>query len=191
MNLDPQTPEGARNRTLLKVVAGLAVAGVVIGLLTGLAGASALRAIGLDPDNPPPPDSVPSTTATSSPETSEPTETTRATEPTASQDDSKDKKNKKKDKDKKKPKLDATPKEVSPGERINLSGKFPKLDNGAVLQVQRLEDGSWDDFPVTVTSDGDGAFETWVVTSRTGKMKFRLKVQESKLATPAATVRIG
>lgn len=183
MNLDPQTQTGARNRSLLKIVAGLALAGVVIGLLTGVLGATALRAIGFKSEDTPPPAS-PSPTSTTSPEPTQ--ETTEPSDsPTESDPPEKDAE------DKDEPRLKASPAQVSPGQRINLSGSFPELHEGAVLQVQRREDGTWEDFPVVARTNTDGTFETWVVTERSGTAKFRLKAKNGSGKTPPAAVQIG
>jgi len=195
MNLDPQTPGGARNRRVIKILAGLAAVGVLLGLFGGLLGATAIRALGLDDTEMPPPPNTSTTTATSQP-TEEPESSEGDTAPDATREDSKsaadkDKKKNKDKKDKKKPKLNATPNHVSPGERINLTGRIPKADPGTQLQVQRLENGDWDDFPVVAETDDNGSFETWVVTGRTGKMKFRMKVMDGSGKTPPTTVKIG
>ncbi|MGH3423084.1 MAG: hypothetical protein ACRDO8_00065, partial [Nocardioidaceae bacterium] len=141
MDLDPHSAVGARNRAIVKIVVGLAAAGVVIGLLTGLAGAGAMRAIGFKPDQTPPPASVAPPTG-ESPETTGTTGSTPASEPTStpSPDEgggSGDNKGKDKDKDDQKPSLEASPAQVGAGERISLSGSFPALGEGEVLQVQR------------------------------------------------------
>ena len=39
-------------------------------------------------------------------------------------------------------------------EQIDLTGVYPGGE-GAILQVQRFEDGSWDDFPVAVSVSGE------------------------------------
>ena len=58
---------------------------------------------------------------------------------------------------------------VRPGEPIDLTGVYPGGE-GAVLRVQRLEDGAWVDFAdgsveATVSNE---TFSTYVVTERTG-----------------------
>jgi hypothetical protein len=60
---------------------------------------------------------------------------------------------------------------VSPGERIDLTGVYQNGE-GAVLQVQRYE-GGWTDFPVTTTVSG-GIFSTYLTTSRSGVLRFRV-----------------
>ena len=67
--------------------------------------------------------------------------------------------------------LQAFPARVAPGERINLTGVYPRGE-GATMQVQRFENG-WTDFPVTASVRG-GTFTTYVLTSRTGQTRWRV-----------------
>ncbi len=67
--------------------------------------------------------------------------------------------------------LQAFPTEVSPGERINLTGVYP-TGEGAVLQVQRFE-GGWTDFGVDANVSG-GIYNTYILTSRLGEAKIRV-----------------
>jgi hypothetical protein len=84
--------------------------------------------------------------------------------------------------------LQAFPTEVSPGERINLTGVYLNGE-GATLQVQRFE-GSWTDFPVDARVSG-GIFETYVLTSRTGKVRFRVTDISTGRSSNPVSVRIG
>ena len=84
--------------------------------------------------------------------------------------------------------LQAFPTEVSPGERINLTGVY-QSGEGAVLQVQRFE-GAWTDFPVNANVTG-GIFNTYIVTSRTGKARLRVVDQALGRASNPVTVTIG
>ena len=68
--------------------------------------------------------------------------------------------------------LRARPATVSPNERIDLTGAYPGGD-GARLVVQRLDDGRWTDFPVTIGVDGR-RFSSYIQTSRTGQLRFRV-----------------
>jgi hypothetical protein len=67
--------------------------------------------------------------------------------------------------------LTAFPTTVASSQRINLTGVY-RRGEGATLQVQRFE-GGWKDFPTTATVRG-GIFTTYVMTSRTGKNRFRV-----------------
>jgi hypothetical protein len=84
--------------------------------------------------------------------------------------------------------LQAFPTEVSPGERINLTGVY-QAGEGAVLQVQRFE-GAWSDFPVSANVSG-GIFNTFILTSRTGKARFRVIDHALNRASNPVTVTIG
>jgi hypothetical protein len=68
--------------------------------------------------------------------------------------------------------LEASPREVGANERITLTGEFPGHD-GARLQVQRFEGGSWGDFPVQTTV-GSGRFSTYITTGHTGVNRLRV-----------------
>lgn len=85
--------------------------------------------------------------------------------------------------------LFVAPQQVSPGQRINFNGVYPSAE-GATLQVQRREGGSWTDFPVTATVRG-GSFETWIMTSQSGNSKFRVYDESAGKASNVVTIRIG
>ncbi len=84
--------------------------------------------------------------------------------------------------------LKASPAEVAGGERINLTGAYPRGD-GATLQVQRFE-GSWVDFPVTATVR-DGTFATYIYSGHTGKNRFRVTDTGSGKSSNVVAVQIG
>ncbi|QIG44854.1 hypothetical protein G5V58_20570 [Nocardioides anomalus] len=63
--------------------------------------------------------------------------------------------------------------EVGPMEEIYLTGVYPGGE-GAVLQVQRFENGKWQDFPVDVPVSG-GTFSTYVQTASSGVNTFRVR----------------
>jgi hypothetical protein len=86
--------------------------------------------------------------------------------------------------------LQAFPGQVTPGERINLTGVYRGRE-GATLQVQRSEGGAWGDFAdVTATVRG-GIFNTYVITSRTGVQRFRVLDVGSGRASNPVRVRVG
>lgn len=68
--------------------------------------------------------------------------------------------------------LNVSPSSVGPMERINLTGTWPGHDNVG-LQVQRLENGTWSNFPTSATVRV-GTFETYVETGRRGVNEFRV-----------------
>ena len=85
--------------------------------------------------------------------------------------------------------LSATQQSVSPMQQIDLTGTY-QGGEGAILQVQRLEDGAWSDFPVTMSVSG-GTFATYVQTSRTGPNKFRVIDTDTQTTSNEITVRVG
>ena len=78
---------------------------------------------------------------------------------------------------------------VGPMERIDLTGTFPGGE-GAVLQVQRLEGGTWEDFPVTV-SVSNGTFATYVQSGDPGPNQFRVKDSDSPRTSNPVKVQVG
>ena len=62
---------------------------------------------------------------------------------------------------------------VAPMEQIDLTGVYPGGE-GAILQVQRFESGTWTDFPASPVSVSDGTFSTYVLTGQPGVQRFRM-----------------
>ncbi len=164
------------------VTISLLVGGIVGALALGAAKLSGIESAGGGPVAKPSlyiPTGEPSTTPESYPDPTAP-ETSPTAEPSESPEPSPNKPSRRIS-------LQVFPNEVSPGERINFSGVYP-AGEGATLQVQRFE-GSWSDFPVTANVRG-GIFTTYIVTSRTGKAKFRVLDLGSGRASNAVTVTI-
>ncbi len=78
---------------------------------------------------------------------------------------------------------------VSPMGHIDLSGTYPGGD-GAILTVQRLEAGSWEDFPVS-TSVSAGAFSTYIQTGQPGVNRFRVFDSGNGTASNEIAVTVG
>ena len=74
-------------------------------------------------------------------------------------------------------------------QQIDLTGTY-QAGEGAILQVQRFEDGAWVDFPVTVSVSG-GTFATYVLTGRTGPNQFRVVDTDSEAVSNEVTVTVG
>jgi hypothetical protein len=74
-------------------------------------------------------------------------------------------------------------------EQIDLTGTYP-TGEGAILQVQRFEDGAWEDFPVTM-SVSNQTFSTYVQTSRPGENKFRVIDTDKDLFSNEVIVTVG
>lgn len=85
--------------------------------------------------------------------------------------------------------LEVSPAQVAPMQQINLTGSYPSGD-GAILQVQRFENGSWNDFPVTVAVSG-GGYRTYVMTGQSGENRFRVRDSDSGEASNPVTVTVG
>jgi hypothetical protein len=108
----------------------------------------------------------------------EPTET----EPTESE-------SKKKEKEKTEIALSAGQTSVGVMERIDLTGVYPGGE-GAILQVQRFNAGSWEDFPVTA-SVSNGTFTTYIQASSLGKNRIRVVDTNTGEKSNEVRVRIG
>ncbi|MFY0407239.1 hypothetical protein [Solicola sp. PLA-1-18] len=174
MEFSRRTDAGRRNQLLVKVVVGLVLVGAAIGVFVGMVSATVLDAVGIKATDPPPP--TPSASASAAPSaaasvtpTAAPTTEAPAPRP--------------------QPRIEASPTDASPGERVTLSGAFPDLDGGTALQVQRQEGGKWTDFPVNARTKDDGTFSTYILTSRAGEQQFRVSAGET--ATPPVTITIG
>jgi hypothetical protein len=179
VNFDQDTEQGRRNRTIGFTVFGLVTAGVVLGLLVGGLGLAAMRTIGAGEDGP-------STASRSEPRperSSEPPSPTPEPSPTEEETSGRPRAGA--------PVLRASPTAVDSFERIDLSGRFPELGGGEILQVQRRESGSWNDFAdVTATTQDDGSFTTYVLTGQAGTNAFRLVSVETGEATPPVRVEV-
>lgn len=85
--------------------------------------------------------------------------------------------------------LSATQQSVSPMQQIDLTGTYPGGE-GAILQVQRFENGEWSDFPVTMSVSG-GTFATYVQTSQIGPNRFRVIDTDTEVASNELIVTVG
>lgn len=85
--------------------------------------------------------------------------------------------------------LSAAQQSVSPMQQIDLTGTYPGGE-GAILQVQRLENGAWSDFPVTMSVSG-GTFATYVQTSQVGPNQFRVVDTDTEVTSNELTVTVG
>jgi hypothetical protein len=78
---------------------------------------------------------------------------------------------------------------VAAMEQIDLTGTYA-TGEGAILQVQRFEDGAWEDFPVTM-SVSNQTFATYVQTSKPGENKFRVIDTDKDLFSNEVIVTVG
>ncbi|MCW2758239.1 MAG: hypothetical protein JWO46_1985 [Nocardioidaceae bacterium] len=86
--------------------------------------------------------------------------------------------------------LAINPPQVGQSEKIYLTGTYTGK-NGITLQVQRLEAGSWTQFADVTVGVHDGAFSTYILTSRTGAQQFRVLDPSDGTASTPATVTVG
>ncbi len=193
MNLNTDDPVGARNRAIVFGLVTLVVLGIIIGLSVGLLGSRAVDSTGIDdvqaPNNPagPSDDPIDDFTATPTPtekteDTFEPTDPTETTEPSPTEPS--------KTRDPEEPTLNATPLTAQTFQRVSLTGRFPGLDAGVTLFVERKEGGSWGSFAdLTMTTDQSGSYSTWIETGHTGPNRFRITAETGE-STPTVVVQI-
>ena len=78
---------------------------------------------------------------------------------------------------------------VAPMGRIDLTGVYPGGE-GAVLNVQKLSNGTWQDFYSISATVTNSTFATYVQTGTPGQVKFRVVDSDTKLASNPVTVTI-
>jgi hypothetical protein len=76
---------------------------------------------------------------------------------------------------------------VSPMGRIDLTGTYPGGE-GAVLNVQKFSNGSWQDFYSISASVTNGTFATYIQTGTPGVNRFRVIDSDTRL--PSNQVRV-
>lgn len=79
--------------------------------------------------------------------------------------------------------------QVSPMDRIDLSGVYPGGE-GAIVEVQRYENEQWVFFVATASVSGE-TFSTYVQTGVPGPNKFRVVDTDTGLASNEVTVTVG
>lgn len=78
--------------------------------------------------------------------------------------------------------------EVGSMEPFELTGVYPQGE-GAILTVQRFENGSWVDFPATGSVAGE-QFQIPVQSSRLGQTRFRVVDSDSGLKSDEVTITV-
>jgi hypothetical protein len=78
---------------------------------------------------------------------------------------------------------------VSPMGRIDLTGTYPGGE-GAVLNVQKFSNGSWQDFYSISATVTNGTFSTYIQTGTPGMNRFRVIDSDTHLASNEVRVRI-
>ncbi|TWD82356.1 hypothetical protein FB561_3486 [Kribbella amoyensis] len=72
--------------------------------------------------------------------------------------------------------------------KVSLTGKTAGIAAGTKVQVQRLENGKWVNFPATTKVTSRATYSVWVQSGRVGVNKFR--VVAGKAASAAVSVTI-
>ena len=192
--MSEQLPDGPDEHPILAGVGALVGVAIAVGLILGLVVLAGTRVLGLDGGSDegtsgggrsmylPRPEKTP--TATGPQITLAPGDESSATADSRSSD---------------KPTTSASPrKEISLSasttqaaamEQFNLTGVYPGGE-GAILTVQRFQDGSWQDFPATGSVSGE-AFQIPVQTSQPGVNRFRVVDSDSQLQSNEIRVTIG
>lgn len=168
----------ARTNAFVRLALWFVAAGVVIGLSVGLLGSRAVGSLGLDQVNLPP-IVAPSAAPTTAPPTEEPSP--EPTEPADSEEPAK-------------PTFSVDSAQVAPGDRFRISGTFPDVPAGTVLDVEVRDEGQgeYESFAgVTTTVKDDGSYTTVLYTSRTGAREFRVRIKDSDTVSPSAKITIG
>jgi hypothetical protein len=78
---------------------------------------------------------------------------------------------------------------VSPMGRIDLTGTYPGGE-GAVLNVQKFSNGSWQDFYSISSTVTNSTFSTYIQTGTPGVNRFRVIDSDSKLTSNEVKVTI-
>jgi hypothetical protein len=92
-------------------------------------------------------------------------------------------------KPKKKISLQAGQTSVAPMGRIDLTGTYPGGE-GAVLNVQKFSNGSWQDFYSISATVTNGTFSTYIQTGTPGMNRFRVIDSDTHLASNQVRVQI-
>jgi hypothetical protein len=85
--------------------------------------------------------------------------------------------------------LQAGEQSVAPMGRIDLSGTYPGGE-GAVLNVQKFSNGSWQDFYSISATVTNGTFSTYIQTGTPGVNRFRVVDSDTKVSSNEVKVTI-
>ena len=175
------------DRPVLTGLIALVAVAAVIGIIGGLAALVGSKVLGLDGDAAASSDD--SATSSASLYLPEPTITSESVVPETSASPTAEPLDPSSSTTSSEISLTAAQQSVSAMQQIDLTGTYA-TGEGAILQVQRFEDGAWEDFPVTM-SVSNQAFSTYVQTSRPGENKFRVIDTDKDLFSNEVIVTVG
>lgn len=68
--------------------------------------------------------------------------------------------------------------------KVSFTGKTSGIAKNTVVQVQRLENGKWVNFPATTKVTSRATYSVWVQSGRVGVNKFRVVAANTASAAP-------
>ncbi|MBM9458527.1 hypothetical protein JK386_01280 [Nocardioides sp. zg-536] len=85
--------------------------------------------------------------------------------------------------------LQAATNAVRADERIQFSGVYPGGE-GAILWVERWQDGGWSEFPASVNVT-NGTFSSYIFTGQSGLNRFRVVDRDRNIASNEIRIQVG
>jgi hypothetical protein len=72
--------------------------------------------------------------------------------------------------------------------KVSLTGKTTGIAKNTVVQVQRLQNGKWVNFPATTKVTSASTYSVWVKSGRVGVNKFRVVAASTASAAVAVNI---
>ena len=72
--------------------------------------------------------------------------------------------------------------------KVSFTGKTSGIATNTVVQVQRLENGKWVNFPATTKVTSRATYSVWVSSGRVGVNKFRVVAANTASAPVSVTI---
>jgi len=72
--------------------------------------------------------------------------------------------------------------------KVSFTGKTSGIVTNTVVQVQRLENGKWVNFPATTKVTSRATYSVWVQSGRVGVNKFRVVAANTASAPVSVTI---